>query len=847
MLFFMIVPFVHAITPNSSLVAYWELENLLDSSGNGNDLTTTSSPTLITTGCHQGSCYDFDGTSNFLNGGNILDTSQPFTLSLWVLRDTTDNRVPISVGQYDGQIDGFYTLWAAENINFYYGNNNVVGRTTTNNYFGTGLHHLAVVYDGTNIKTYADGTLDINSAVSLIDTTFPVLLGDRSTTHAYLNGVIDEVSVWDTAFNQAEIEDIYNNGIITGGTPEITFTNTTFNNVTLTNNSLWNTNQTELYAEVQNISTNDNIDIRYRLEYFFNSSWTLINSQFFVIGGTNGSVTLDTSLDGDYRIYLNATNNETSTQTDFYYFEIDTEPANVSVNEFTEWNTGYNVTNLNQTLNITCEDPNIDECEIHWSDNTTTNLFTTQWKLFSSSSNYTFSLHSHDLANNTAEANGTLFINPAFYIYFEDANSLTLISDFEINGTNYSNYFTGNTFDLGLGTHNFLFSKYGYTTTTFNFTLNETSNINITISMNISKVIINIYDRNTNNRINEPVSIVLVGTIGYNTTTITGQVNVSSINFLDESYQLISSSLNYESESVYFDWDNRETLNIDVYLIKSNQSNLGIHTIKAITDTGLLVNEAICSALEWKPELSSFVTVAQGLTDSNGETNLNIELGVKLYKFKCIKGTVEAYSGNKVITSSGSITTILLATTIITPVNIFGGLSYSLVNSSINITHQRITYTFTDSNGLVDLGCLYIYQVIGTKYYLIQSSCVSSSSAIIQLIQNINQTYNIRAIATIEIDGVTTNLDYIDYINTANFKDALNIYGLDVLICLLIILLGVSLGFLIAPQNIYISIIGIIISTWICVGIFQTLISGVVATFITLICGLMFWGAYRSK
>ena len=494
---------------------------------------------------------------------------------------------------------------------------------------------------------------------------------------------------------------------------------------------------------------------------------------------------------------------------------------------------------------FSCSDTNLDSCNISidgLNKASNTNFTLTH------NGNLSYTITAIDLAGNTATENGIVLVNPTQYFYFQYSNG-TSITDFTLDDVSYTNYATRLTYNDGLvfGSNTLVFSKLGFADTDITFSLDNTSSLNITTNISISKITVNIYDRTTGSLINEVVEITLIGTVGFNDTTSNGTLEIFSTLFLDEDSQIIASSPNYVCESVYFSFTNREVSIVDIYMVKSNLTNYGTHTVKAITDTGLLVNAAICQALEWKPSLSAFVSVAQGTTDSTGETLLNVELGTKLYKFQCTKGTSTAYSSNKIISVSGTSTTIQLATTIVTPSNVFEGITYSLTNTSINSTHQRITYTWSDSNGLVDIGCLKIYKVVGTKFIELQSSCVSSSSSNIQLIQNINQTYTIRAISSINVDGVVTDLDYIEYQPVDSIGKALKEYGLDIIIPLLFIIIGFSVGFLLSPQNIYISIISTIVMVWLSVAIVPSVISSVIASFVTLICGLMFWGAYKFK
>ena len=81
----------------------------------------------------------------------------------------------------------------------------------------------------------------------------------------------------------------------------------------------------------------------------------------------------------------------------------------------------------------------------------------------------------------------------------------------------------------------------------------------------------------------------------------------------------------------------QEILNVDIYMLNSSQPDAGTITLVVKNSLSQFVEGTICSALEWKPAQSAFVSVAQGLTNVNGETIINIELGTKIYKFSLPK------------------------------------------------------------------------------------------------------------------------------------------------------------------------------------------------------------------
>jgi len=96
--------------------------------------------------------------------------------------------------------------------------------------------HLCVTYDGSGnaggVNFYTNGTnvypsgqttaiyLDnIASNSTLGGATAPLVLGAQSTTSGYFNGSFDEVSVWSTELNAAEVEALYNPNGGGQGTP----------------------------------------------------------------------------------------------------------------------------------------------------------------------------------------------------------------------------------------------------------------------------------------------------------------------------------------------------------------------------------------------------------------------------------------------------------------------------------------------------------------------------------------------------------------------------------------------------------------------------------------------------
>jgi len=74
-------------------------------------------------------------------------------------------------------------------------------------------HHIALVYDGSDVLVYLDGDLVVRRANAPVDNinfqaNFPqIYLGTESPTFRYFGGVLDEVRIWNYALSEAQIKE----------------------------------------------------------------------------------------------------------------------------------------------------------------------------------------------------------------------------------------------------------------------------------------------------------------------------------------------------------------------------------------------------------------------------------------------------------------------------------------------------------------------------------------------------------------------------------------------------------------------------------------------------------------
>ena len=131
---------------------------------------------------------------------------------------------------------------------------------------------------------------------------------------------------------------------------------------------------------------------------------------------------------------------------------------------------------------------------------------------------------------------------------------------------------------------------------------------------------------------------------------------------------------------------------------------------------------------------------------------------------------------------------------------------------------------------------------------LLNTNCVFDDNGFLYTIINTNQTYTQYAVGKVTKDAsINQTSDSLTFLGNTSFTAALSTYHLDMLLPLLFCILGITIGFMLTPANIYISIISSIITTWISVLIVPTIVSTSIAGFITVIALLMLWGAYKYR
>ena len=190
--------------------------SLVDSTGNGNDLTNNNGVTLGT-GILDGDAVFNPSNLNSLTATiSTISAGNAFSFSLWYKQISTD-----SDGSFPMVID-----FSGRNVCLVanYGNEDTAGYVAgslTDNWFLSDLvdfrdglwHHCIFVFDGSNSSFYFDGNL--LGTISIQDGTVEInniSLGRGLGPTSTCNGEIDETVIWPRALSSAEVVQLYNGG-----------------------------------------------------------------------------------------------------------------------------------------------------------------------------------------------------------------------------------------------------------------------------------------------------------------------------------------------------------------------------------------------------------------------------------------------------------------------------------------------------------------------------------------------------------------------------------------------------------------------------------------------------------
>ena len=266
-----------ASKPSPTLLAYWPLETIADDktpdeSGNGLDLDAVNMTEDNVVEGRVGNAFLFSRFDETMltyvaaeEGGDLLPVTQyeQYTISLWVNADfneqeaadlrvfsegsTTSNDPLLNIGTHNTNADATVDIFLRNAGGP--GHQHSVGEA-----FDGEWHHIAYVREGDLISLYIDGQLD-DTDWDFRDTYVPEVTNTttvggilRGGPSHWIDGMIDEVSLWGGALPAADIAELASGNPIGGGSIfQIIGIDLAGGNVTLT----WTSRQGKTYSVEQ--------------------------------------------------------------------------------------------------------------------------------------------------------------------------------------------------------------------------------------------------------------------------------------------------------------------------------------------------------------------------------------------------------------------------------------------------------------------------------------------------------------------------------------------------------------------------------------------------------------------
>jgi hypothetical protein len=215
----------NCIIPSTNCVGWWPGD------GNTYDIAHTNNGTLQNgTAYASGNVaqgFSFDGTNDYVlipNNADLNPANQ-LTIEAWVYMNSYDfdpGLINYVIVRKDGECaNRQYMVTASPNGSF----RAHIGITNAGYYYIDGetildartWYHVAETYDGTNLCLYINGALDASSSVAgtILATTEPVCIGGTAPNGCaeyFLDGIVDEPSIYNRALSASEISSIYSAG-----------------------------------------------------------------------------------------------------------------------------------------------------------------------------------------------------------------------------------------------------------------------------------------------------------------------------------------------------------------------------------------------------------------------------------------------------------------------------------------------------------------------------------------------------------------------------------------------------------------------------------------------------------
>lgn len=209
------------------LAAYWRFEgNSNDSKGSNNGTDTAITYSIPDGKFGQGATFNGSTSEITIPDAAALKPTGTFSIAAWI-KTSKLNSNTIFQSFSSAPVAGFYFSVGNTNgkVGLVVGNN--TGSTANVNYKTADSttsvndniwHHVAGVYNGTDIRIYVDGVLETTVAWAggvAYGASNLVRIGcqtDFGPEQNFYNGQLDDLGLWSTALTAAQVESLYRGG-----------------------------------------------------------------------------------------------------------------------------------------------------------------------------------------------------------------------------------------------------------------------------------------------------------------------------------------------------------------------------------------------------------------------------------------------------------------------------------------------------------------------------------------------------------------------------------------------------------------------------------------------------------
>ncbi len=215
---------------DGSVKALYHLEDAIDSSGNGYDLTNNGSTGFNTGKLHNAADFGSNNSTKYLQiGDNLSITSGAMSMSAWVKFNTIASGDQEVVSVVDGGTQVAYGIEYTGSINTLYCERNrwnSVNQVASWTNGGSGLstdtwYHIVCTYDGSDLRLYVNNDLKAGPTAASGVGSSGAYTGTGVGAHGgypsgggygKISALIDEVVITNSALSTDKISDLYNNG-----------------------------------------------------------------------------------------------------------------------------------------------------------------------------------------------------------------------------------------------------------------------------------------------------------------------------------------------------------------------------------------------------------------------------------------------------------------------------------------------------------------------------------------------------------------------------------------------------------------------------------------------------------